>query len=81
MRQIFVVVLAAGALAACASDGMKEAAVRQCALVGISPSDPQFDLCARSYTLQANQGTLASAYHQTLNPTYDRPTAHQWYGF
>jgi hypothetical protein len=80
MRHILVVALAA-ALCACASDGMKEAAIRQCQEVGITSNDPQFDLCTRSYTLQTNQNTLEVSYHRALNPTYDRPLAHGWYGY
>ncbi len=82
MRRIVVVALAAAGLCACASDSMREAAIRQCEYNGITRSDPQFDLCTRSYVLQSNQANLETAYHRTLNPTYvDRRLAHQWYGY
>jgi hypothetical protein len=82
MRHIVIVAIAAAALTACATEGMREAAIRQCEFNGITRSDPQFDLCTRSYTLQANQANLETAYQQTLNPTYDdRRIAHQWHGY
>jgi hypothetical protein len=82
MRHVVVVALAAAALAACATEGMRQAAIRQCESVGITRSDPQFDLCTRSYALQANQDNLEVTYHRALNPTYvDRRLAHQWYGY
>jgi hypothetical protein len=82
MRHILVVAIAAAALTACATEGMREAAVRQCESVGITQNDPQFELCTRSYTLQANQGNLEVTYHRALNPTYDSSKiAHQWYGY
>jgi hypothetical protein len=81
MRQILVVALAAG-LCACASGNMRETAIRQCQSVGITQNDPQFDLCTRSYTLQANQDNLEVSYHRALNPTYDNPRIpHAWYGY
>jgi hypothetical protein len=83
MRQLLAVALAAAGLCACASaDSTRQAAVRQCESVGITRNDPQFDLCTRSYTLQANQDNLEVSYHRALNPTYDkRGLAHQWYGY
>jgi hypothetical protein len=82
MRKILIAAVAAAALAACANEGMREAAVRQCESVGITQKDPQFDLCTRSYTLQANQGNLETSYRRALNPTYDSgKIAHQWYGY
>jgi hypothetical protein len=82
MRHIVVVALAAAALTACATEGMRQAAMLQCESVGITRNDPQFDLCTRSYTLQANQDNLEVSYHRALNPTYDSSKiAHQWYGY
>ena len=82
MRNILTLALAAAALAACASASQREIAVLQCQAVGISQSDPQFELCARAYTLQANQDALEVTYHRALNPTYEkRGLAHQWHGF
>jgi copper homeostasis protein CutC len=82
MRNILIVALAAAGLCACASGSQREAAILQCQAVGISQSDPQFDLCTRAYTLQANQDNLEVTYHRALNPTYDkRGLAHQWYGY
>ena len=82
MRKIFAVALAGTALCACASAGQKEAAILQCQAVGITQTDPQFNLCTRAYTLQANQDSLEVSYHQALNPTYDdRRTAHAWHGY
>jgi hypothetical protein len=56
-------------------------AILQCQAVGITQNDPQFDLCTRSYRLQANQDTLEVSYHRALNPTYEKPRAHAWHGF
>jgi hypothetical protein len=81
MRNILVIALAAAGLCACATEGQREAAARQCEAVGVSKSDPYFDTCARSYALQANQDSLEVTYHRALNPTYDRPMAHTWHGF
>ena len=82
MRHILVVAIAAAALTACATEGMRQAAVRQCESVGITQKDPQFDVCTRSYTLQANQDNLEVSYHRALNPTYEkRGVAHQWHGY
>ena len=81
MRTILIVALAATALCACTTDNQMQAAARQCQSVGISQGDPQFDICARSYTLQSNQDTLEVTYHRALNPTYDRPMAHTWHGY
>ena len=82
MRQVLVIALAAAGLCACASDSMKEAAIRQCQTVGITQNDPEFDVCTRSYTLQANQNNLEASYHTALNPTYDNgKIAHQWHGY
>ena len=82
MRHIVVVALAAAALTACANEGMRQAAMLQCESVGITRNDPQFDLCTRSYTLQANQDNLEVSYHRALNPNYDkRGVAHQWHGY
>ena len=82
MRTIFIVALAAAGLSACATESQRAAAVLRCHEVGISQNDPQFDLCTRSYALQANQGALEVTYHRALNATYDkRGLAHQWHGF
>jgi hypothetical protein len=82
MRTIIVVVLAAAGLCACASNSQREVAIRQCQAVGITQNDPQFDLCTRAYTLQANQDTLEASYYQALNPTYeDRRISHAWHGY
>ncbi len=82
MRHILAVALAAAALTACATESMREAAVRQCESVGITQKDPQFDLCTRSYSLQSNQDNLETSYHRALNATYDkRGLAHQWHGY
>ena len=84
MRHILVVALAAAAAVACTSmsESTRMAAVRECEHNGITKSDPQFDLCTRSYVLQANQANLETTYHQALNPTYDNgKIAHQWYGY
>jgi hypothetical protein len=82
MRNIFIVTLAAAGLCACTTDNqMREAAALQCQSVGISQGDPQYGLCTRSYTLQANQDALEVSYHRALNPTYDRRMAHTWHGY
>lgn len=82
MRHILALALAGAALTACATDGARQAAVLQCESVGITRNDPQFDLCTRSYTLQANQDNLEVSYHRALNPTYEkRNLAHQWHGY
>ena len=82
MRTFLIVALAATGLCACATnEQMQAAAAIQCQSVGISQGDPQFDLCMRSYTLQANQDTLEVSYHRALNPTYERRMAHAWHGY
>ena len=84
MRSILVVALAATALGACASvsESHRQAAILQCQSVGVTQSDPEFDLCTRSYVLQANQDNLEVSYHRALNPTYEkRGLAHQWHGY
>jgi copper homeostasis protein CutC len=81
MRNILIVAIAAAGLSACATEGQREAAILRCHEVGISQSDPQFDLCTRSYALQANQGTLEVTYHRALNAKPDPRLAHQWHGF
>ena len=82
MRHIVVVAIVAAALTACATEGMRQSAVRQCESVGITQNDPQFDVCTRSYTLQTNQNNLEVSYHRALNPTYEkRGLAHQWHGY
>lgn len=81
MRQFLVLAFAAG-LCACATEGSRQAAVRQCETVGITQNDPQFDLCTRSYTLQANQDNLEVSYQRALNPTYENPRIpHAWHGY
>lgn len=81
MRNILIIALAAAGLCACATEGQREAADLQCQAVGITRNDPQFDLCTRSYTLQANQDSLEVSYHRALNPTYEKRLAHGWHGF
>ena len=81
MRNILIVALAAAGLCACSTDSQREAAALQCQAVGITQTDPQFDLCTRSYTLQANQDSLEVSYHRALNPTYEKRLAHGWHGF
>jgi len=82
MRTVFIVAIAAAGLSACATEGQREAAILRCHEVGISQSDPQFDLCTRSYALQSNQDALEVTDHRALNATYDkRGLAHQWHGF
>ena len=79
---IFAIAVGTGVLCACTSDGQREAAIQQCHTVGVSQSDPQFDLCTRSYSLQANQDNLEVSYRRALNPTYDNSKiGHQWYGY
>ena len=81
MRNILVIAVAAAGLCACATESQREAAAIQCQSVGVSKSDPYFDTCTRSYTLQANQDSLEVSYHRALNPTYEKPRAHAWHGF
>ena len=81
MKHLLVVALAAAALVACATDSQRQAAMLQCEAVGVSRSDPYFETCARSYTLQANQDSLETSYHRALNPTYEKRLAHGWHGF
>ena len=81
MKHLLVVAIAAAALAACATESQRQAAILQCQQVGISQNDPQFDLCTRSYTLQSNQDSLEVSYHRALNPTYEKRLAHGWHGF
>jgi hypothetical protein len=82
MRNMLAIALAGTALCACASAGQKEAAILQCQAVGITQTDPQFNLCTRSYALQANQDALEVSYHRALNPTYDdRRLGHAWHGY
>jgi hypothetical protein len=82
MRNLLLVAIASAGLVACAAASQREAAILQCQAVGISLSDPQFDLCTRAYTLQANQDALEVTYHRALNPTYEkRGLGHQWHGF
>ena len=82
MRHIVVVALAAAALTACATENQRLAAIRSCEAVGVTQSDPQFDLCMRSYTLQANQDNLEVSYHRALNPTYENSKiGHRWHGY
>ena len=81
MRSILVIALAAAGLGACATESQRQAAILQCEAVGVSRSDPYFDTCARSYTLQANQDSLETSYHRALNPTYEKRLAHGWHGF
>jgi hypothetical protein len=81
MRYVPVIALAA-AIAACASDSQRQAAMIQCETVGVTRSDPYFETCTRSYLLQANQANLDTSYKRALNPTYEkRGLSHQWHGF
>jgi hypothetical protein len=82
MRTILIVTLGVLALCGCATPSQREAAIRQCQAVGISQSDPQFELCTRAYALQANQDSLEVSYRRALNPTYeDRRIGHAWHGY
>ena len=82
MRTILIVTIGALALCGCATPSQREAAIRQCQAVGISTSDPQFELCTRAYALQANQDALEVTYRRALNPTYENPRiGHAWHGF
>jgi hypothetical protein len=75
MRTILIVALAATGLCACATDSqMQQAAAVQCQSVGISQGDPQYDLCMRSYTLQANRTRSKSP---TIVPS-TRPMTGAW---
>jgi hypothetical protein len=82
MRTMLAIALAGTALSGCASTGQKEAAILQCQAVGITQTDPQFDVCTRAYALQANQDSLEVSYHRALNHTYDsRRIGHAWHGY
>jgi hypothetical protein len=84
MKHVHVLALAlvGAAVGACASEGQTLAAIRSCEAVGITLSDPYFETCTQAYRLQSNQDNLDSAFHLTLNPTYEkRGLAHQWHGF
>jgi hypothetical protein len=63
MRKIIVTTLALMGLGACASqESVQQAAIQNCLQVGISQSDPEFPVCARSYALQQQDGALYRNY-------------------
>jgi len=69
MRKILVVACAVIGLSGCAApESVRQAAIQNCLQVGISQSDPQFPVCARSYGLQAQDGALSQNYKTEYDP-------------
>jgi hypothetical protein len=69
MRKILVVAGAAIGLSACASpETVRQAAIYNCLQVGITESDPQFPICARSYALQQQEGALTQNFKAEYDP-------------
>ena len=68
MRKLTVLVLAAAALSACASDVDQRQAAIQCQQVGISPSSSEYSLCLQSYTAQRREQALNEDNLKALNP-------------
>ena len=59
MRKIFIPVCALMGLSACAvPESVQQSAIASCLQVGITQSDPQFPVCARSYALQKQDAAL-----------------------
>ncbi len=68
MQKIFVLALAAIALAACAGDRDLQVAGLRCQEVGITPSSVEYGLCTRAYMRQAHEATLEAQYELLLDP-------------
>ena len=63
VRKILVMACAVIGLSGCAApESVRQAAIQNCLQVGISQSDPQFPVCARSYALQQQDGALNRTY-------------------
>jgi hypothetical protein len=63
MRKIIVATCALMGLGACAGqESVRQAAIDSCLRVGITQSDPEFPVCARSYALQQQDGALYRNY-------------------
>jgi hypothetical protein len=63
MRNIIVATCALMGLSACAGqESVRQAAIDNCLRVGITQSDPEFPVCARSYALQQQDGALSRNY-------------------
>jgi hypothetical protein len=63
MRKMIVAMWALMGLTGCASsESVRQAAIDNCLRVGISQSDPDFPICARSYALQKQDGALYQNY-------------------
>ena len=64
MRKFLVAGCAAIGLNACAApESVQLAAIQNCLQVGITQSDQQFPICARSYALQQQDGALNQNYN------------------
>jgi hypothetical protein len=73
MRKIFVSACALIGLSACAvPESVQQAAIANCLQVGITQSDPQFPVCARSYSLQKQDGALIENYRNEEDVRADR---------
>jgi len=69
MRKIIVAGCAVIGLNACAApESVRLAAIQNCLQVGITRDDPQFPICARSYGLQQQEGTLTQNYKTEYDP-------------
>lgn len=63
MRKIIVATCVVMGLSGCAGhESVQQAAIQNCLQVGISQSDPEFPVCARSYALQKQDGALYQNY-------------------
>lgn len=63
MRKIIAAFVALMGLSACAGqESVRQAAIDSCLRVGITQSDPEFPVCARSYALQQQDGALYRSY-------------------
>ena len=69
MRKILVAACAVIGLSNCAApESVQQAAITNCLQVGITESDPQFPICARSYALQQQEGALTQNYRIEYDP-------------
>jgi hypothetical protein len=69
MRKILVAAGAVIGLSACAApESVRQAAITHCLQVGITESDPQFPVCARSYGLQQQEGALSQNFKTEYDP-------------
>ena len=67
-KRMWIIVVAVVGLCGCAvPESVRQEAIANCLQVGISESDRQFPICARSYGLQRQEGAL----NQNFKNEYD----------